>query len=95
MVISNSCDLSSYSFYELQDAFNELIVDFETMNSKCKKRIYKLNVENEFSTKMKIELEKNVGDLKLEIDDLKKKILICITHFLYFTWHNKNSKSFI
>ena len=34
-----------------------------------------LNVENEFLIKTKIELEKNIADLKLDVNDLKKKTL--------------------
>lgn len=39
-VCSNS--LHSYSFDELQDAFNESVLEFETMNSKYKKNNLKM-----------------------------------------------------
>ena len=38
-VTSNSCDSTPYTFGELQDAFEELDIDFESMNLKYKKMI--------------------------------------------------------
>ncbi|KAL4363059.1 hypothetical protein GQ457_04G019540 [Hibiscus cannabinus] len=52
-VSSNSCDSNSYSFEELQDAFDELFLEFEIMNSKFKKIISKLECENDFLLKTK------------------------------------------
>ena len=45
-VTSNSLNLNSYTFDELQDAFDDLVIEFEEMNSKHKKMISKLKVEN-------------------------------------------------
>ena len=59
-VTSNSCDLNPYTFDELQDAFEELAIDFESMNLRYKKIISKLNVENELLTNVKIDLEKKI-----------------------------------
>ncbi|KAL4379723.1 hypothetical protein GQ457_02G029170 [Hibiscus cannabinus] len=47
-VSSNSNELDSYSLDELQDAFDELYLEFEAMNSKFKKIISKLEFENDF-----------------------------------------------
>ncbi|XVF58844.1 hypothetical protein PTKIN_Ptkin07bG0098700 [Pterospermum kingtungense] len=55
-VTSNSNDLNSYTFDELQDAFHELALDFEKMNLRYKKIVSKLNIENEFLIKTKIDL---------------------------------------
>ena len=44
-VTSNTCDSHSYSFHELQDAFEESTIEFAIMNSKYKKMISKLNDE--------------------------------------------------
>ena len=44
-VTSNSLNLNSYTFGELQDAFDNLVVKFEEMNSKHKKLISKLKVQ--------------------------------------------------
>ena len=72
-VTSNSCDSNPYTFDELQDAFGELAIDFEYMNLKYKKMIFKLNVENELLTNAKIDLEKKIDYMKVEIDELIKK----------------------
>ncbi|GMJ03399.1 hypothetical protein HRI_004009100 [Hibiscus trionum] len=52
-VSSNSSELYSYSFDKLQDVFDELFLEFETMNSKIKKMISKLEFENDFLLKTK------------------------------------------
>ena len=70
-VTSISCESNSYSFDELQDAFEKLAIDFESMNLKYKKIISKLNVENELLSKTKIDLEKIIDDMKIEFDELK------------------------
>ncbi|KAL4290712.1 hypothetical protein GQ457_14G014160 [Hibiscus cannabinus] len=54
---SNSCDSNSYLFEELQDAFDELFLEFETMNSIFKKIISKLEFENDFLLKTKLDFE--------------------------------------
>ncbi|KAL4353560.1 hypothetical protein GQ457_06G007170 [Hibiscus cannabinus] len=64
-VSSNSCYSNSYSFDELQDAFDELYLEFETMNSKFKKMILKLEVENDFLLKTKLDFEKQNEILKM------------------------------
>ena len=63
-VISTTYDSSAYSLDELQDAFDELVVDFENMNVKYKKMIAKLSIENVMLTKAKIKLEKSIGSMK-------------------------------
>ena len=72
-VTSNSYESNSYTFDELQDAFEELAIDFESMNMKYKKMIFKLNVENELLSNTKIDLEKKIDYMKVEIDELIKK----------------------
>ena len=59
-VTSNSCDSNPYTFDELQDAFEELAINFDSMNLRYKKIISKLNVENELLTNAKIDLEKKL-----------------------------------
>ena len=72
-VTSTSCDSNTYTFDELQDAFEELAIDFESMNMKYKKMIAKLNIENELLSKAKNDLENNIDYMKIEIDELTKK----------------------
>ena len=72
-VTSTSCDSNTYTFDELQDAFKELAIDFESMNMKYKKMITKLNIENELLSKPKNDLENNIDCMKIEIDELTKK----------------------
>ena len=43
------------------------------MNMKYKKILANLNVENEMLSKAKINLEKSIDSMKIEIDDLTKK----------------------
>ena len=72
-VTFTSCDSNVYTFDKLQDAFEELTIDFESMNMKYKKMIVKLNIENEFLSKAKSDLEKNIDCMKIKIDELTKK----------------------
>ena len=72
-VTSTFCDFNAYTFDELQDAFEELVIDFESMNMKYKKMITKLNIENELLSTAKNDLEKNIDCMKIEIDELTKK----------------------
>ncbi|KAL4361618.1 hypothetical protein GQ457_04G031650 [Hibiscus cannabinus] len=65
-VSSNSCESNSYSFEELQDAFDELFLEFEAMNSKFKKMISKLEIENDFLLKTKLDFEKWFRDFKIK-----------------------------
>ena len=44
-VSSNSCDSIPYTFDKLQDAFDDLVLEFETMRSKYSKMISKLKFE--------------------------------------------------
>ncbi|KAL4366432.1 hypothetical protein GQ457_05G019620 [Hibiscus cannabinus] len=67
-VSSNSCDSNSYSFEELQDAFDELFLEFETMNSKFKKMISKLECENDFLLKTKLDFENQNEILKNDLE---------------------------
>ncbi|KAL4378862.1 hypothetical protein GQ457_02G023850 [Hibiscus cannabinus] len=67
-VSSNSCDSNFYSFDELQDAFDELYLEFETMNSKFKKMISKLEVENDFLLKTKLDFENQNRILKNDLE---------------------------
>ena len=89
-VTSNPCDSTSYTFDELQNIFEELAINFESMNLRYKKMISKLNVKNELLSETKIDLEKQMDDMKIEIDDLTKSIVTCKTHFLDFKWDNKS-----
>ncbi|KAL4278688.1 hypothetical protein GQ457_03G010660 [Hibiscus cannabinus] len=67
-VSSNSCDSNSYSFDELQDAFDELYLEFEAMNSKFKKMISKLEIENDFLLKTKLDFENQNEILKNDLE---------------------------
>ena len=49
----------------VQDAFDELVIDFENMNVEYKKMIVKLSIENVMLTKAKIELEKSIDSMKM------------------------------
>ena len=53
-VNSISCDSSTYSFDELQDAFDELAIDFENTNVKYKKMITKLSIENVMLSRLRL-----------------------------------------
>ncbi|KAL4278981.1 hypothetical protein GQ457_03G031340 [Hibiscus cannabinus] len=67
-VSSNSYDSNSYSFDELQDAFDELYLEFVTMNSKFKKMISKLEIENDFLLKTKLDFENQNEILKNDLE---------------------------
>ncbi|KAL4352636.1 hypothetical protein GQ457_06G007870 [Hibiscus cannabinus] len=67
-VSSNSNELDSYSFDELQDSFDELFLEFETMNSKFKKIISKLECENDFLLKTKLDFENQNEVLKNDLE---------------------------
>ena len=58
-VNSSPCESISY-FGELQEVFEELTIEYEKMNFKHKKIISKLNAENKFLMKTKIDLEKQI-----------------------------------
>ncbi|KAL4289539.1 hypothetical protein GQ457_14G004360 [Hibiscus cannabinus] len=53
---------------ELQDAFDELFLEFETMNSKFKKMISKLECENDFLLKRKLDFENQNEILKNDLE---------------------------
>ena len=72
-VTSFQTQCSEYTFYKLQDAFEELAVEFEKMNLKYKKMIFKFSVENELLIKTKIDLERHNDDLKLNFESLQKE----------------------
>ncbi|KAL4290833.1 hypothetical protein GQ457_14G020630 [Hibiscus cannabinus] len=76
-VSSNSNELDSYSFDELQDAFDELYLEFLAMNSKFKKMISKLEIENDFLLKTKLNFENQNEILKndLEISKSSNEVL--------------------
>ncbi|KAL4384590.1 hypothetical protein GQ457_15G019700 [Hibiscus cannabinus] len=67
-ISSNSSELDSYSFDELQDAFNELYLGFETMNSKFMKIISKLEFENDFLLNTKLDFENQNETLKNDLE---------------------------
>ena len=73
-VTHKSCDSNSYTFDELQDAFEELAIDFESMNLKYKKMIFKLIMENELLTNTKVDLEKKIDSMKLNFESSQKRI---------------------
>ncbi|KAL4282084.1 hypothetical protein GQ457_03G020760 [Hibiscus cannabinus] len=62
---------------ELQDSFNELYLEFDTINSKFKKMISKLEVENDFLLKTKLDFENQNETLKndLEISNSSNDVL--------------------
>ena len=70
-VTSNSCNSTLYTFDELQDAFEELAIDFDSINLRYKKMISKLSVENELLTNAKIDLEKKIDGMRIKYDELK------------------------
>ena len=55
----------------MQDAFEELAIDFEFLNLKYKKIISNLNVENELLSKTKNDLEKIIDGMKIEFDKMR------------------------
>ncbi|KAL4312015.1 hypothetical protein GQ457_01G021740 [Hibiscus cannabinus] len=78
-VASNSSISNSYTFDELQEAYDELVFEFKASFSKNKKLISKLKLENERLSKTNLELEaklneyeKNVFDLQNLLQNLEK-----------------------
>ena len=81
---SNSSELNEYSFDELQDAFDELAIEYDAMKNRYKKTISKLKEEYELSIlKFREEnaslilaektYETKINDMQVQIDDLNKK----------------------
>ncbi|KAA3477564.1 zf-CCHC domain-containing protein [Gossypium australe] len=69
-VTSNSSSLIPYSFDKLQDAYDELGLEFEVMVSKHKKKKNsKLKVENDLLSKTNHEHEEKVNRLQTITDD--------------------------
>ncbi|KAL4340508.1 hypothetical protein GQ457_08G035970 [Hibiscus cannabinus] len=66
-VTSNSSSSNSYTFDELQDAYDELVFEFKASFSKNKKLISKLKLENERLSKTNLEFEAKLKEY--EIDD--------------------------
>ncbi|KAL4346788.1 hypothetical protein GQ457_17G011520 [Hibiscus cannabinus] len=75
-VSSNSTELNSYTFDELQDAFDELFLEFETMNSKFKKMISKLEFENDFLLKTKLDFENQNEILQNDLEFSETRLFI-------------------
>ena len=73
-VTSISCESNSYSFDELQDAFEKLAIDFENMNLRYKKMISKLKIENEILLNAKNELDDKNDKLRLIFESSQKRI---------------------
>ncbi|KAK8523030.1 hypothetical protein V6N12_073741 [Hibiscus sabdariffa] len=78
-VASNSSISNSYTFDELQEAYDELVFEFKASLSKNKKLISKLKLENERLSKTNLvfeeklnEYEKNVFDLQNFLQNLEK-----------------------
>ncbi|KAL4342222.1 hypothetical protein GQ457_08G034060 [Hibiscus cannabinus] len=67
----NSSISNSYTFDDLQDAYDELVLEFKTSISKRKKLLSKINLENEILSKTNLELEAKFKDFEKEILDLK------------------------
>ncbi|KAA3474356.1 UBN2 domain-containing protein [Gossypium australe] len=74
-VTSNSSTLNDYSFDELQDAYDELGLEFDFMISKHKKNVSKLRNENGLLSKTNHELEEKVNKMQEIINDFGKKNL--------------------
>ena len=53
-VTFTSYDSNEYTFDEFQDAFEELAIDFESMNMKYKRMIAKLNIEMNYCLRRKV-----------------------------------------
>ena len=75
-VTLNSLNLNSYTFDELQDAFDDLVIEFEEMNSKHEKMISKLRAKNDLLLKSKLVLENENKDSKNDFNDSKLRINI-------------------
>ena len=67
-VSSNSCNSIPYTFDELQDAFEDLVLEFENMRMKYSKMISKLKIKNEILLKTKNELDNKNNELKLNFE---------------------------
>ncbi|KAK8635989.1 hypothetical protein V6N13_004700 [Hibiscus sabdariffa] len=71
-VTSNSSNLNSYTFDELQDAYDELVYEFKASFSKNKKLVSKLKTENDLLLKTNLEFEARIKDFELEVSNLQK-----------------------
>ncbi|KAA3459622.1 zf-CCHC domain-containing protein/UBN2 domain-containing protein [Gossypium australe] len=89
-VTSNLSISNSYSFDELQDAYDELGLKFEVMNSKHKKNISNLKNENDLLSKTNFELVEKVNKMQEIIKELEKKNLDL--HNLLFKVHDDHEK---
>ena len=78
MVNSNPCYSTLYTFDVLQDAFDNLVLKFETMRSKYSKMITKLKIENEILLKAEIELDSNNDELKLILEFSQMNEFTCV-----------------
>lgn len=79
-VTSNSSTLNAYSFDKLQDASNELGLEFEVMMSKYKKNVSKLRNENHLLSKTNHEIEDKVNKMQEIINDLDLHNLLSKVH---------------
>ncbi|KAK8686489.1 hypothetical protein V6N13_125514 [Hibiscus sabdariffa] len=70
-VTSNSSNSNSYTFDELQEAYDELVFEFKASFSKNKKLISKLKLENERLSKTNLEFEAKFNEYENNVLDLQ------------------------
>ncbi|GMI71473.1 hypothetical protein HRI_000816600 [Hibiscus trionum] len=71
-VTSNSSTSCSYSFDELQDTYDDLVLDFKNHILKNNKVISKLKIQNDLISKTKLEIEAKLKEFELKCFDLQK-----------------------
>ncbi|KAL4333139.1 hypothetical protein GQ457_07G008300 [Hibiscus cannabinus] len=70
-VTSNSSISNSYTFDELQEAYDELVFEFKASFSKNKKMISKFKLENERLSKTNLEFEAKLKEYEINFFDLQ------------------------
>ncbi|GMJ00480.1 hypothetical protein HRI_003717200 [Hibiscus trionum] len=70
-VTSNSSISNSYTFDELQEAYDEFVFEFKASFSKNKKLISKLKTENDLLSKTNLEFEAKIKDFELKVLNLQ------------------------
>ncbi|KAL4312066.1 hypothetical protein GQ457_01G013580 [Hibiscus cannabinus] len=73
-VTSNSSCSNSYTFDELQEAYDELVFEFKASFSKNKKLISKLKLENERLSKTNLEFEEKLKEYEAKLKEYETNI---------------------
>ncbi|GMI66175.1 hypothetical protein HRI_000286800 [Hibiscus trionum] len=74
-ITSNSSISNSYTFDELQDAYDDLLLEFKASFSKNKKLISKIKIENDLLSKTNLEIEAKLKDFEQKCFDLQNLLL--------------------